>query len=42
MKHISKYILLSTMLILTSACSLLNDEGDETNDSHDYTVPYLA
>ncbi len=42
MKHISKYLLLSTALLLVSACSSFHDERDDTNDSPNYTVPYLA
>lgn len=43
MQKISKLLLLSSTLLLMSACSSFQkDNGDRAPDSPDYTIPYLA
>lgn len=41
MTRFSKYLLLSSMLVLASACSVSSDDED-SHDTPDYSIPYLA
>lgn len=42
MEKLCKYLLLSSAVLLASACSSFSDGENDTEDSPEYSLPYLA